>query len=176
MENSGKALVGVILGSKSDLPLAVKISETLDKLGVPHEVTVASAHRTPDDVNRYARNAHARGLQVIIAVAGLSAALPGCIAAETTLPVLGVPVAAGTLAGMDALLAICQMPPGVPVGSVGINAAQNAALLATRILALGNPSFQDALWEWNAAAGTKVRASREEIQGLPMAPAQAFGE
>ncbi len=176
MEKEIQPLVGVILGSKSDLPLAVKISETFVKLGVPYEVTVASAHRTPEDVTRYARNAHARGLQVIIAVAGLSAALPGCIAAETTLPVLGVPAASGTLAGMDALLSICQMPPGVPVGCVGINAAQNGALLATRILALKNSSFQDALWEWNATAATKVRASRQEVENLPLAPSDAFGE
>jgi phosphoribosylaminoimidazole carboxylase PurE protein len=176
MDNVTKPLVGVILGSKSDLPLAVKISETFTKLGVPYEVTIASAHRTPEDVTCYARKAHSRGLQVIIAVAGLSAALPGCIAAETTLPVLGVPVASGTLGGVDALLSICQMPPGVPVGSVGINAAQNAALLATRILALGHPAFQEALWEWNAAAGTKVRASRDEMEGLPRAGADAFQE
>ncbi|MBQ8090058.1 MAG: AIR carboxylase family protein, partial [Pyramidobacter sp.] len=108
------AKVGIILGSASDLPHARKIGDTLNELGVAFEVTIASAHRTPDDTANYARNASGRGLEAIIAVAGLSAALPGAVAAQATLPVIGVPVESGTLLGMDALLSTAMMPPGVP--------------------------------------------------------------
>ncbi|HCL79022.1 MAG TPA: 5-(carboxyamino)imidazole ribonucleotide mutase, partial [Synergistaceae bacterium] len=106
---------------------------------IPWEVTIASAHRTPDDVACYAESAARRGIRVLIAAAGLSAALPGVVAAHTSLPVIGIPVSSGTLGGIDALLAVTQMPPGVPVGSVGIDGARNAALLAVRILALIRP-------------------------------------
>ena len=115
-------VAGIVLGSVSDLDLGVKAKEVFETLGIPYEITVASAHRTPDDVVNYARNAKARGIKVIVAVAGLSAALPGVIAAHTTIPVIGVPAPAGTLGGIDALLSIAQMPPGVPVGTMGIGA------------------------------------------------------
>ncbi len=169
-----KALVGVVLGSKSDLALAVKIAETFDSLAIPFEVTVASAHRTPEDVTAYARRARSRGLKVLIGVAGLAAALPGCLAAETTLPVIGLPVGGGALGGMDALLAIAQMPPGIPTATVGIGSGQNAALMAARILALDNDRIQEALWTFHSQAADKVRASRKELELLPLAPDEAF--
>jgi len=169
-------VAGIVLGSISDLELGVKTKEVLETLGIPFEMTVASAHRTPDDVVNYARNARARGLKVIIAVAGLSAALPGALAAHTTLPVIGVPAPAGTLGGMDALLSVAQMPPGVPVGAMGIGAARNAALFAARIIALFDEEVHEKVWEDAAAAKLKVVESREEIRDLPSPPSTAFRE
>jgi len=136
-------LVGIILGSASDAPLLEPCRQVLDRLGIGHESLVASAHRTPDKVAAYARDARARGLRVLIAMAGLSAALPGALAAHCTLPVIGVPVAAGPLSGLDALLAMAQMPRGVPVATVAIGAggAANAALLAAAILSLSDDSL-----------------------------------
>ncbi len=171
------AKVGIILGSASDAPSAHKIGETLGELEIPFEVTVASAHRTPLDTGNYARNARARGLEVIIAVAGLSAALPGAVAAQTILPVIGVPVESGSLLGLDALLSTVQMPPGIPVASVGINAAANAALLAARILAVHDASVAEKLQAYAETKTEKVRASRFDgkiFGDLPMAPVSAF--
>ncbi len=171
------AKVGIILGSASDAPHAKKIGETLRELEVPFEVTVASAHRTPEDTGNYARNAKSRGLEVIIAVAGLSAALPGAVAAGTILPVIGVPVESGSLLGLDALLSTVQMPPGIPVASVGINAAANAALLAARIIAAHDAGVAEKLQAYADAKAEKVRASRtdDKVFGdLPMAPANAL--
>jgi 5-(carboxyamino)imidazole ribonucleotide mutase len=138
-------LVGVIIGSPSDSALAEKIRETLSGLGVPCEVKVMSAHRTPDLVSAYVRAAEGRGLQALVACAGMAAHLAGAVAANTMLPVIGVPIAAGSLNGMDALLATVQMPPGVPVATVGIDAGRNAALLAARIVALSRPAVRQAL-------------------------------
>ena len=128
--------VGVVMGSKSDMPTMEKAGQELEERGIRYEVRVMSAHREPESVADYARNARMRGLQVIIAGAGLSAALPGVCAAHTDLPVIGVPLTARDSAagGLDALLAAAQMPPGVPVACVGLNAARNAAILAARIL------------------------------------------
>jgi 5-(carboxyamino)imidazole ribonucleotide mutase len=128
--------VGIVMGSKSDMPTMEKAAQELEERGIRHEVRVMSAHREPEAVADYARNARMRGLQVIIAGAGLSAALPGVCAANTDLPVIGVPLTARDSAagGLDALLATAQMPPGVPVACVGLNAARNAAILAARIL------------------------------------------
>ena len=128
--------VGIVMGSKSDLPAMEAAAEELKKRGIGHEVRVMSAHREPDTVAGYAKNARLRGLRVIIAGAGLSAALPGVVAAHTQLPVIGVPLTSSksVAGGLDALLSIAQMPPGVPVACVGINAAKNAAVLAARIL------------------------------------------
>lgn len=130
--------VGIVLGSRSDEALLAPCTDVLDRLGVPWESLVASAHRNPARVAEYAGGARARGLKAIIAVAGLAAALPGAIAAHTTLPVIGVPVPAGALNGMDALLAMAQMPRGVPVATmaIGKGGAANAALLAASILAV----------------------------------------
>ncbi len=129
-------LVGIVMGSKSDMPAMDAAAEELRKREVPHEVRVMSAHREPDTVASYARNAHLRGLRVIIAGAGLSAALPGVVAAHTPLPVIGVPLTSSKSVGggLDALLSIAQMPPGVPVACVGVDNARNAAVLAARIL------------------------------------------
>ena len=129
--------VGIVMGSKSDMPEMEKAGKELDERGIRHEIRVMSAHREPDVVADYAKNAKMRGLQVIIAGAGLSAALPGVCAAHTELPVIGVPLTSKNSAagGLDALLASAQMPPGVPVGTVGLNSARNAAILAARIIA-----------------------------------------
>ena len=127
-------LVSIIMGSTSDLPVMEKAARQLDALQIPFEINALSAHRTPAEVEAFARGAAARGLRVVIAAAGMAAALPGVIAAQTTLPVIGVPIK-GMLDGLDALLSIVQMPPGIPVATVGVNAAQNAAILAAQILA-----------------------------------------
>ena len=130
--------VGIVMGSKSDMPVMEKAAAELEERGIRHETRVMSAHREPDTVAEYARNARMRGLRVIIAGAGLSAALPGVVAAHTDLPVIGVPLTSKTSVGggLDALLAVTQMPPGVPVASVGVDNAKNAAVLAARILSL----------------------------------------
>jgi phosphoribosylaminoimidazole carboxylase PurE protein len=129
-------LVGIVMGSKSDMPLMEKAGEELEERGVRYEMRVMSAHRDPDTVAEYAKNAKFRGLRVIIAGAGLAAALPGVVAAHTDLPVIGVPLTSksSVAGGLDALLAIAQMPPGVPVACVGVDNARNAAVLAARIL------------------------------------------
>jgi phosphoribosylaminoimidazole carboxylase PurE protein len=128
--------VGIVMGSKSDMPEMEKAAKELEERGISYEIRVMSAHRDPDVVSDYARNAHMRGLRVIIAGAGLSAALPGVCAAHTDLPVIGVPLTSrnSVAGGLDAVLAIAQMPPGVPVACVGVNAARNAAVLAARII------------------------------------------
>ena len=129
-------LVGIVMGSKSDMPVMERAGEELDERGIRFETRVMSAHRDPETVADYARNARMRGLKVIIAGAGLSAALPGVVAAHTDLPVIGVPLTSKTsvAGGLDALLSIAQMPPGVPVASVGVDSSKNAAVLAARIL------------------------------------------
>ena len=128
--------VGIVMGSKSDMPVMEKAGEQLEELGIRHEIRVMSAHRDPDTVAEYAKNARMRGLKVIIAGAGLSAALPGVVAAHTDLPVIGVPLTSrmSVSGGLDALLSIAQMPPGVPVACVGVDNPKNAAVLAARIL------------------------------------------
>lgn len=133
-----KAIVSIIMGSTSDLPIMKKAAEFLDSMEIPFEMNALSAHRTPAEVEEFARNASSRGLKVIIAAAGMAAALPGVIAASTTLPVIGVPLDA-TLGGKDAMLSIIQMPPGIAVATVGINASMNAAVLATQIVAQTDP-------------------------------------
>ena len=142
-----KALVGIIMGSSSDWETLRSAAEMLEKLGIPHEVKVVSAHRTPDLLFEYASGARSRGLEVIIAGAGGAAHLPGMTAAKTTLPVLGVPVQSKTLSGLDSLLSIVQMPAGVPVATFAIGAAgaTNAALCAAAILANRYPAFGEAL-------------------------------
>jgi 5-(carboxyamino)imidazole ribonucleotide mutase len=145
-------LVGIIMGSKSDWSTLSHAAETLDKLGVPHEVKVISAHRTPDLLFEYAGTAEARGLQVIIAGAGGAAHLPGMAAAKTALPVLGVPVESAVLRGVDSLLSIVQMPAGIPVGTLAIGKAGaiNAALLAATILGTSEPKYRQAVHEYRA--------------------------
>jgi 5-(carboxyamino)imidazole ribonucleotide mutase len=154
------SLVGVIMGSKSDWETMRAEAETLDEFGVPHESRVVSAHRTPEWMAEYARSAADRGLQVLIAGAGGAAHLPGMVAAQTTLPVLGVPVQSKALQGLDSLLSIVQMPGGVPVGTlaIGTAGAKNAALLAVRILALARPDLAQRLGEYQQRETARVRA------------------
>jgi 5-(carboxyamino)imidazole ribonucleotide mutase len=151
-------LVGVIMGSRSDLQYMSGAAELLEELGVPHEVRIVSAHRTPDWMTRYAKSAEERGLHVIIAGAGGAAHLPGMVAANTVLPVLGVPVPATMLNGLDSLLSIVQMPKGVPVGTLAIGkpGALNAALLAAAIVAQTDPALRERLRAWRAARTREV--------------------
>jgi phosphoribosylaminoimidazole carboxylase PurE protein len=137
--------VGIIVGSKSDLKIAEKAAERLSQLGIGYDITVCSAHRNPEKVREYAKGGESRGLKVIIAGAGLSAALPGVVASYTTLPVIGLPIAAGSLGGVDSLYSIVQMPRGVPVATVGINNPENAAILAAQILALSDKTVKERL-------------------------------
>ena len=155
-------LVGVIMGSKSDLKHMRAATEMLTELGVPHEVMIVSAHRTPDWMFEYAATAEKRGLEVIIAAAGGSAHLPGMVAAKTILPVLGVPIPATALNGVDALLSIVQMPKGVPVGTLAIGepGAANAALLATAIVSRGRPELRNRLRAWRAHRTNEVMEHR----------------
>ncbi len=152
------AIVGVVMGSSSDLDVMAGAAAVLDDFGVEHEVRVISAHRTPDDMLAYGRDARDRGLRVIIAGAGGAAHLPGMLAATTSLPVIGVPVALARLDGLDSLLSIVQMPRGVPVATVAVNGAANAALLALRILAVGDEVLSARLDEHRRALADEARA------------------
>jgi 5-(carboxyamino)imidazole ribonucleotide mutase len=152
-------LVGIIMGSTSDLETMRAAATTLAELGVPHELKVVSAHRTPDLMFRYAAEAQGRGLRAIIAGAGGAAHLPGMVATKTTLPVIGVPVESKALKGMDSLLSIVQMPTGVPVATMAIGGAANAALFAARILALDDPALAQRLAERTARIAAEVEAT-----------------
>ena len=151
-------VVGVVMGSKSDWETLRSAAEILTEFGIPHECRIVSAHRTPDWMRDYAQSAEQRGLQVIIAGAGGAAHLPGMIAAQTLLPVLGVPVKSQALQGLDSLLSIVQMPGGVPVGTLAIGeaGAKNAALLAIRILATGQPALQEKLRDFHRRQTERV--------------------
>ena len=166
--------IGIIMGSASDIPVIEKGVKVLDELGLPYEVAIASAHRTPRDVEGYAVNAAKRGIDVIIAAAGLSAALPGVVAAATSLPVIGIPVKGGALDGLDALLSVTQMPPGVPVGSVGLNASLNACLMAVRIIAIHDRDLSEKLEAWTKKKASDVADSRSKLSDLPAAPDEAY--
>ena len=155
-------IVSIIMGSTSDLPVMEKACQWLNDHKIPFEVNALSAHRTPDAVERFAKGAQARGIQVIIAAAGMSAALPGVIAASTALPVIGVPIK-GMLDGLDAMLSIIQMPPGIPVATVGVNAAQNAAILAVQIIALSNQEVATKVAEWKASLGQKIEKANADL-------------
>ena len=160
---SKPALVGIVMGSKSDWETMQAATAVLDEFGIPHESRAISAHRSPDLVADYAKSAEARGLEVIIAAAGMAAALPGVVAAMTTLPVLGVPMEGRLLGGLDAVLSMVQMPAGVPVGTlaVGSAGAKNAALLAVRILANSRPELRDRLRQYHAKMADQIRAEAE---------------
>jgi 5-(carboxyamino)imidazole ribonucleotide mutase len=137
--------IGILVGSKSDLPVMEKCTNRLDDLGIEYELEVRSAHRNPDDVAEYVASAPGRGVKVFICAAGMAAHLAGAVAARTNFPVIGIPIAAGTLGGFDALLATVQMPSGVPVATVAVNGAANAAVLAAQILALSDPELAERL-------------------------------
>jgi len=162
---SGAALVAVVMGSSSDLTVLRAAVEVLDRFGVPREVRVLSAHRTPDDMLAFGHEASSRGIRVIVAGAGGAAHLPGMLAAVTRLPVVGVPVALHHLDGLDSLLSIVQMPRGVPVATVAVNGAENAALLALRILATSDTALADALDAHRSGLGDAARAQDAGILG-----------
>lgn len=164
MTSNDLPLVGIIMGSRSDWPTMQHAADVLEDLKVPHERRIVSAHRTPDDMATYAAQAEQRGLKVIIAGAGGAAHLPGMVAAQTVLPVLGVPIQSRALNGMDSLLSIVQMPGGVPVGTLAIGeaGARNAGLLAAAILANDDPALRQKLHAYREAQAQKVRGDTLE--------------
>ena len=154
--------VSIIMGSTSDLPVMEKACQFLNDMHIPFEVNALSAHRTPDAVEQFAKGAKDRGIKVIIAGAGMAAALPGVIAASTTLPVIGVPIK-GMLDGLDAMLSIIQMPPGIPVATVGVNGAMNAAILATEMIALADADTAGRLAQYKATLGQKIEKANSDL-------------
>lgn len=155
-------MISIIMGSTSDLPVMEKAAKFLDEMEIPFEMNALSAHRTPDEVEQFAREAEGRGVRVIIAGAGMAAALPGVIAASTTLPVIGVPIK-GMLDGLDAMLSIIQMPPGIPVATVGVNGALNAAILAAEMMALSDESLAAKLKAYKLGLKEKIVKANEEL-------------
>ena len=155
-------IVSIIMGSTSDLPVMEKACKFLDDMHIPFEVNALSAHRTPDAVEAFAKGARGRGIKVIIAGAGMAAALPGVIAASTPLPVIGVPIK-GMLDGLDAMLSIIQMPPGIPVATVGVNGAMNAAILATEMIALADADTAGRLAQYKATLGQKIEKANRDL-------------
>jgi 5-(carboxyamino)imidazole ribonucleotide mutase len=160
--SESRPLVGILLGSKSDWETMRAAADILAEFGIPHEAQVASAHRSPELVTEYVRAAEGRGLEVLIAAAGLAAHLPGVVAAQTLLPVLGVPMQGSSLGGLDSLLAIAQMPGGVPVGTlaIGSHGAKNAALLAIRILANSRPELRETLRRYHVAMADAIKNAK----------------
>ena len=162
-QHSARPMVGIIMGSDSDWPTMKSAAEACAEFGVPHEVQVISAHRTPRDLERYASTAQQRGLRVIIAGAGGAAHLPGVTAAYTTLPVIGVPMESKALKGLDSLLSIVQMPSGIPVATVAIGGARNAGLLAVQILAVCDTALQKKLVRFKARLAQESRAKNRKL-------------
>ncbi len=160
-----KPLVSIIMGSRSDLQIMEQAAKILDEMEIPFEINALSAHRTPEKVEAFARSAYDKGIRVIIAGAGMAAHLPGVIAAMTPIPVIGVPIKA-TLEGIDALLSIVQMPPGIPVATVGINAARNAGILAIQILATGNQEMTDKIISFKNNLKEKIVKDNEELSEI----------
>lgn len=160
---SAKPLVGILMGSDSDWPAMKAVADVCAEFGVPCEARVISAHRTPKDLETYVSTARERGLRVIVAGAGGAAHLPGVTAAFTTLPVIGVPIESKSLKGLDSLLSIVQMPPGVPVATVGIGAARNAGLLAVQMLALAEPRIESALADFKVRLAEESRAKNRTL-------------
>ncbi len=157
--------VSIIMGSTSDLPVMEKAAVILNDFEIPFEINALSAHRTPDEVEAFSKNAEARGIKVIIAAAGMAAHLPGVIASMTSIPVIGVPIKV-SLEGLDALLSIVQMPPGVPVAAVGINAAQNAAILASQILGLSDDRISEKLVRYKEGLNNKISKANKDLLKL----------
>lgn len=162
MKRDMKPIVSIVMGSTSDLPVMEKAARFFEDMEIPFEMNALSAHRTPVEVEAFARGAADRGLKVIIAGAGMAAALPGVIAASTTLPVIGVPIK-GMLDGLDALLSIVQMPPGIPVATVGVNGAQNAAILATEMLALSDADLAIRLKAYREGLKNKIVKANADL-------------
>ena len=162
-------IVSIIMGSTSDLPVMEKAAQLLNDMHVPFEMNALSAHRTPEAVEQFAKQAAGRGIKVIIAAAGMAAALPGVIAANTTLPVIGVPVKGSVLDGVDALYSIIQMPPGIPVATVAINGAMNAAILAVQIvqiLALADPALAETFAAYKEGLKKKITKANEDLKAV----------
>ncbi|WP_372754298.1 5-(carboxyamino)imidazole ribonucleotide mutase [Labilibaculum sp.] len=160
-----KAKVSIIMGSTSDLPVMEKAAKVLNEFKIPFEIHALSAHRTPEEVEKFAKGAYSRGIKAIIAGAGMAAHLPGVIAAMTPIPVIGVPINA-SLDGMDALLSIAQMPPGIPVATVGINGAMNAGILAGQMLAIGDSELQKNVIEFKESLKEKIVKANEELSAI----------
>lgn len=160
-----KPIVSIIMGSTSDLPIMGKAADFFNQMEIPFEINALSAHRTPEKVEEFAKSAKSRGIKVIIAAAGMAAHLPGVIASMTALPVIGVPISA-KLEGMDALLAIVQMPPGIPVATVGIDAAQNAAILALQMIATGDDQIFQKLEDYKESLKAKIVEANQELAKL----------
>lgn len=160
-----KPLVSIIMGSTSDYPIMEAAAKFLDEMEIPFEINALSAHRTPEQVEKFAREAQQRGLKVIIAAAGMAAHLPGVIAAMTTLPVIGVPIKA-SLEGLDSLLAIVQMPPGIPVATVGINGSLNAGILAAQMIALHDEKIAESLKKYKESLKKKIIQANEELSKM----------
>jgi 5-(carboxyamino)imidazole ribonucleotide mutase len=158
-------IVSIIMGSTSDLPVMEKAAEILNNFRIPFEMNALSAHRTPEAVEKFAKNAEARGIKVIIAGAGMAAHLPGVIAAMTPLPVIGVPIKA-TLEGLDSIFSILQMPPGIPVATVGVNAAQNAGILAAQIIATGDKALMTEVVKYKESLKKKIVQANEELKSV----------
>ena len=161
-----KPVVSIIMGSTSDMPVMEAACKFFDEMEIPFEVNALSAHRTPDEVVEFAKNAHTRGIKVIIAGAGMAAALPGVIAAETPLPVIGVPIKGSVLEGMDATLAILQMPPGIPVATVAINGALNAAVLALQMMAVGDDTLKEKVISYKQGLKKKIVKANQDLAGI----------
>jgi len=153
------------MGSTSDLPVMEKAAEILNNFRIPFEMNALSAHRTPEEVEKFAKNAEARGIKVIIAAAGMAAHLPGVIAAMTPLPVIGVPIKA-SLEGLDSIFSILQMPPGIPVATVGVNAAQNAGILAAQIIATGDKALMTEVVKYKESLKKKIVQANEELKSV----------
>ncbi len=168
MKNENAPVIGIIMGSDSDLQIMKKAVDTCLEFGLNYEMRVISAHRTPSDCFDYAQNAHKRGIKVIIAGAGGAAHLPGVIAGNSPLPVIGVPVMSKSLNGLDSLLSIVQMPPGVPVATVGIDGARNAGLLAVQILALTDPAIMEKYIAYKQKAAEESRAKNNGKDFTPI--------
>lgn len=156
-------LVSIIMGSTSDLPVMEKTAQVLNDFKIPFEINALSAHRTPEEVEKFAKGAAARGIKVIIAAAGMAAHLPGVIAAMTPLPVIGVPIKA-SLEGLDSIFSILQMPPGIPVATVGVNAAQNAGILAAQIIGTGNQAIMEEIVKHKENLKKKIVEANEDLK------------
>ena len=163
-----KPLVGILMGSESDLTVMEKATEVLKEMGVPHEMDVRSAHRLPEKTARYAKAARRRGIEVLIAGAGMAAHLAGVLASHTTLPVIGVPIKSGALNGADALYSTVQMPPGVPVATVGIDGAKNAAYLACEILSIKYPEIAKKLEDFRRRMGESLEKKSKALKKAPL--------
>jgi 5-(carboxyamino)imidazole ribonucleotide mutase len=158
-------IVSIIMGSTSDLPVMEKAAEILNNFRIPFEMNALSAHRTPEEVEKFSKNAESRGIKVIIAAAGMAAHLPGVIASMTPIPVIGVPIKA-SLEGLDSIFSILQMPPGIPVATVGVNAAQNAGILAAQIIATGDKEIMAAVVKYKESLKKKIVEANEELKSV----------